>query len=62
MIKLLIVDDHDLVRTGLRNLIQDSGGIEIVGEASSGEAAIKLNREHQPDVILMDIGLPGLSG
>lgn len=62
MIKLLIVDDHHLVRTGLRNIIQDAGGIEIVGEASSGETAIQLNRQHQPDVILMDIGLPGLSG
>ena len=62
MLKLLIVDDHHLVRTGLRNIINDAGGVEIVGEASSGEAAIQLNREHQPDVILMDIGLPGLSG
>ena len=62
MIKLLIVDDHDLVRTGLRNILSGAGGIEIVGEASSGETAIQLNRQHQPDVILMDIGLPGLSG
>lgn len=62
MIKLLIVDDHHLVRTGLRNIINDAGGIEIVGEAGTGERAIQLNREKQPDVILMDIGLPGLSG
>lgn len=62
MIKLLIVDDHHLVRTGLRNIIGDAGGIEIVGEAGTGERAIQLNREKKPDVILMDIGLPGLSG
>ncbi|MEX2497875.1 MAG: response regulator [Wenzhouxiangellaceae bacterium] len=62
MIKLLIVDDHHLVRTGLRNIIDDAGGIEVVGEAGTGERAIQLNRELEPDVILMDIGLPGLSG
>lgn len=62
MIKLLIVDDHHLVRTGLRNIIRAAGGIEIVGEAGTGEQAIRLNRELGPDVILMDIGLPGLSG
>ncbi|MGK7296410.1 MAG: response regulator [Candidatus Wenzhouxiangella sp. M2_3B_020] len=62
MIKLLIVDDHHLVRTGLKNIISGAGGIEVVGEASSGERAIQLNRELEPDVILMDIGLPGLSG
>lgn len=62
MIKLLIVDDHHLVRTGLRNIISDAGGIDIVGEAGTGERAIQLNREKNPDVILMDIGLPGLSG
>ena len=62
MIKLLIVDDHHLVRTGLKNIVADAGGIEVVGEAGSGERAIQLNRELEPDVILMDIGLPGLSG
>src|SRR6056297_2945253 len=62
MIKLLIVDDHHLVRTGLKNIIASAGGIEIVGEAASGERAIQLNREKKPDIVLMDIGLPGLSG
>jgi two-component system invasion response regulator UvrY len=62
MIKLLIVDDHHLVRTGLKNIIAGAGGIEVVGEADSGERAIRLNREVRPDVVLMDIGLPGLSG
>lgn len=62
MAKLLIVDDHHLVRTGLRNILERSGDIEVVGEASSGEEAIRLNRELEPDLILMDISLPGLSG
>ncbi len=62
MIRLLIVDDHHLVRAGLRNIIDTAGGIQVVGEAESGEDAIRLNRELQPDVVLMDIGLPGLSG
>lgn len=62
MIRLLIVDDHDLVRTGLKNTLKSAGGIEVVGESGSGEQAIRLNRELEPDVVLMDIGLPGLSG
>jgi len=62
MIKLLIVDDHHLVRAGLRNILDDAGGLDVVGEAATGEEAIRLNREREPDVILMDIGLPGLSG
>lgn len=62
MIKLLIVDDHHLVRTGLRNILEEAGGIEVCGEAGSGEQAIQFNRDFCPDVILMDIGLPGLSG
>lgn len=62
MIKLMIVDDHHLLRAGLRNIIETAGGIEIVAEAATGEEAIRLNREKRPDVILMDISLPGLSG
>ncbi|MDT8438272.1 MAG: response regulator [Wenzhouxiangellaceae bacterium] len=62
MIRLLIVDDHDLVRSGLKNMLSAAGGIDVVGEAGTGEQAIRLNRELKPDVILMDIGLPGLSG
>ena len=62
MIKLMIVDDHHLLRAGLRNIIEAAGGIEIVAEAATGEEAIRLNRDKRPDVILMDISLPGLSG
>ncbi|MGY6555428.1 MAG: response regulator [Wenzhouxiangella sp.] len=62
MTKLLIVDDHDLVRTGLRNILSGAPEIQIVAEAASGEDGIRLARQHQPDIILMDVGLPGLSG
>lgn len=62
MIKLLIVDDHDLVRTGLRHIVSGDPGIEVVGEAGNGEEAILKNRDLQPDVVLLDISMPGLSG
>lgn len=62
MTSLMIVEDHDLVRTGLRNILADAPEIELVGEASTGEEAIRLARKLKPDVILMDVGLPGLSG
>ena len=62
MIRLLIVDDHELVRVGLRQILADYPAIEIVGEAGNGETAIRLNRELWPDVVLLDICMPGLSG
>jgi len=62
MTTILIVDDHDLVRTGLRNILESEAGMNVVGEAASGEEAIRLSREHEPDLILMDVELPGLSG
>jgi two-component system response regulator NreC len=61
-IRLLLVDDHDVVRTGLRMLLQDQPDIEIVGEASTGEEAYNLAQEMKPDVIVMDITLPDESG
>jgi two-component system invasion response regulator UvrY len=62
MIRLMVVDDHELVRIGLRHILADYPGIHIAGEAADGETAIRLNREIKPDVVLLDIGLPGLSG
>ncbi|NEZ03889.1 response regulator [Wenzhouxiangella sp. XN201] len=62
MTDILIVDDHDLVRTGLKNILGGSRGFNIVAEASTGEEAIRLTRKLEPDLVLMDVGLPGLSG
>jgi two-component system, NarL family, invasion response regulator UvrY len=61
-IKILIVDDHALVRTGIKYILHDVEGILVIGEASSGEDAIKLTRELNPDVILMDVQMPGIGG
>jgi DNA-binding NarL/FixJ family response regulator len=56
------VDDHNLVRRGFRRLLEDDPGIVVVGEAGDGEEAIRLARELEPKVILMDCALPGTSG
>lgn len=61
-IRLLIVDDHTLFREGLRALFSAIDDIELVGEATTGQEAIDLVEECQPDVILMDIDMPGMSG
>jgi DNA-binding NarL/FixJ family response regulator len=62
MISVLVVDDQVLIRAGLASMIRAAPGLIIVGEASSGEEAIRLAAETQPDVILMDIRMPGVSG
>lgn len=62
MIKLMLVDDHDLVRTGIRRLLDDTGDFDVVAEAMSGEDAIKKIRNCDPDVVLMDINMPGIGG
>ena len=62
MISVLLTDDHELVRTGIKRLLEDSGRIEIVGEADSGEQSIRMAEELRPDVILMDINMPGIGG
>ncbi len=62
MISVLLVDDHLLVRTGIRRLLEDSEQIEIVGEADCGEDSITLVQQLNPDVILMDINMPGIGG
>lgn len=62
MISVLIVDDQDLVRVGLRTLIENDDGLEVAGEGDSGMSALALARETSPDVILMDIRMPGMDG
>ena len=61
-IRVFLVDDHALVRTGLRMILSAEADIQIVGEAESGEDALPLIRKHRPDVVLCDLHLPGISG
>ena len=61
-IRVLIVDDHELVRVGLRTLLSTDPQIEVLGEATAGAQAIAMAREKQPDVVLLDAHLPDLSG
>lgn len=61
-IRLLLVDDHEVVRTGLRMLLEHQPDMDIVGEASTGADALELAIQEQPDVIVMDITLPDISG
>ena len=62
MIRVLLVDDHELVRAGIKRLLDDAQGMEVIGEAASGESAIDLVRADTPDVILMDVNMPGIGG
>jgi DNA-binding NarL/FixJ family response regulator len=62
MIRVLIVDDHRLVRMGLTRMLADVRGIVVVGEADSGERALVLARELKPNVVLMDLRMPGIGG
>lgn len=61
-IRLLLVDDHEVVRTGLSMLLENQANIAIVGQASNGQEALELANSLQPDVIVMDITLPDISG
>lgn len=61
-IKVVVADDHDLVRTGITRMLDDVDGMEVVGQAVSGEEAVQLCRELQPDVVLMDVRMPGMGG
>jgi two-component system invasion response regulator UvrY len=58
----MLVDDHDLVRKGIRRLLDDASGIKVVAEAIDGEQAIREVRKKKPDVILMDVSMPGIGG
>ncbi|MFN3713217.1 MAG: UvrY/SirA/GacA family response regulator transcription factor [Alcanivoracaceae bacterium] len=62
MIKVLVVDDHELVRMGITRMLADVNGIQVMGEAGSGEQAVALCRERSPDVVLMDVKMPGIGG
>ncbi len=62
MIRVMIVDDHAIVRKGIRALLTESGDFEIVAEAANGQEAVQRAEEAQPDVILMDLLMPGMDG
>jgi DNA-binding NarL/FixJ family response regulator len=62
LIRVLVVDDHELVRSGIVRLLADANNINVIGEACCGEDAIKIARDLDPDVVLMDINMPGIGG
>lgn len=62
MINILLVDDHELVRTGICRIIDDVRGMKVIGEAENGEDAVKWCRNNHPDIILMDMNMPGIGG
>lgn len=62
MIRLVLADDQGLVRTGIRKILESETDVEVVGEAGTGEEAVRVTRELAPDVVLMDIRMPGLNG
>ena len=62
MIKIILADDHDLVRTGIRRILEDVSDFTIIAEAKNGEDAVQLCRKNAPDVVLMDVNMPGIGG
>ncbi|MDA7793421.1 UvrY/SirA/GacA family response regulator transcription factor [Glaciecola sp.] len=62
MVKIVLVDDHELVRTGIRLILERVAGFVVVAEAKSGEDAIRYCRKDAPDIVLMDVNMPGIGG
>jgi len=62
VINVLLADDHDLVRTGIKKILNEVSGIKVIAEARSGEEAVKLSRKLNPQVVLMDVKMPGIGG
>ncbi len=62
VIKILLADDHRIVRQGLRSLIEKQSGLQVVGEAADGRVAVKLCAELKPDLVVLDLTMPGLTG
>lgn len=61
-IRVLLADDHTLVRAGIRGLLEGLADVDVVGEAGDGQEALRLAEELRPDVVLLDVGMPGLNG
>jgi DNA-binding NarL/FixJ family response regulator len=62
MIKVMILDDHQVVRLGLRAIMDAQSDLETCGEAADGESAVPLVRDAEPDVVIMDLSMPGMGG
>jgi len=62
VINIFLVDDHELVRTGIKRLLEDVRGLKVVGEADSGETAVSWCRSNDTDIVLMDMNMPGIGG
>ncbi len=60
--RVLLADDHSLIRIGVRTLVEQLGGMEVIGEASDGRMALEMIKKHYPDLVLMDIGMAGMNG
>ncbi len=61
-LRVVLADDHDMFRTALRQLLEENGPLRVVGEAATGEGAVTQVREQAPDVVVMDLAMPGLGG
>ncbi len=62
MIRVIIAEDHNLVRQGIRALLEQSGEVQVVAEAATGQEAVELTEEHEPDLVVMDLSMPRLDG
>lgn len=62
MIRIIIAEDHNLVRQGIRALLEQSGEVQVVAEAATGQEAVQLTSEHKPDVVVMDLSMPRMDG
>ena len=62
MVRVLLVDDHPVVRAGMKALLEGAGQVEVVGEAASGEEAVEKALALEPDIVIMDLAMPGLDG
>src|SRR5512145_1470210 len=62
MIRVVLADDHGVVRRGIREFLEEAGDVRVVAEAEDGLQAVELVREHQPDVAVLDVQMPGCTG